>query len=245
MDNVSSVGLRNAYRTGAVSLIVLAAAGVAIWALSEHQEEDHRAHAVRPGLLYRSRQPRAEDFPGLQRRRITRIVNLCTESEDPQAFADEAATCSAYGMRMIHIPIGTDFPRDDQIERFLRELNQPDGATLVHCAHGRSRTGIMVAAFRVVIDAWPIRRAFAEMLRYGYRPSDADGDNGTLALLERLSRQRAEWLERIKARATQPQNRRGAPEAARSISSAGAPEAWKRIAPLPPPSARGACLFPR
>jgi len=190
--------------SAAVVLLLLAGGAVLAWGLSEHREDKFRPYAVQRGLLYRSRQLGKDDFSGLKRRNITQVVNLRSESEDPQAYATEAGACQAQGMRMVHIPIVEALPDDGQIVRFLRAVNDNQGATLVHCAQGRSRTGFMVAAFRVVMDAWPARQAYDEMVQDGYEPSDANGKNERFEILERLGRQRAEWLGQINTKTTQP-----------------------------------------
>lgn len=172
---------------------------MAAWALSEYQEDKFHPHAVRRGLLYRSRQPNNETFRGLKRRNITQVINLRSELEDPEAYAVEANACRKHGITTVCIPIGEFVPDDRQIEQFLRAVNDNKGATLVHCAQGRTRTGVMVAAFRVVMDAWPAQQAFDEMVQHEYNPSDANRPDEILQLLERLGRQRAEWLERLAA----------------------------------------------
>jgi protein tyrosine/serine phosphatase len=40
--------------------------------------------------------------------------------------------------------------------------------TYVHCEHGQDRTGLVVAAYRVLHDGWTTDAARAEALSYGY-----------------------------------------------------------------------------
>ena len=188
----------------AVVVLLLAGGTVLAWRISEHQEDKFHPHEVRLGLLYRSRQLEESHFPPLKRRNITQVVNLRSESEDPNAYAMEANACQALGMRMVHIPVTTIVPNDDQVRQFLRAVNDNKGATLVHCAQGRTRTGFMVAAFRVILDSWSPQRAYDELIQRGFHPAGAKEINDSIAFLERLDRQRTEWLEQINIKTTQP-----------------------------------------
>ncbi len=39
---------------------------------------------------------------------------------------------------------------------------------LIHCTHGADRTGVMIAAYRVVVQGWSKPEAEREMIRGGY-----------------------------------------------------------------------------
>jgi len=185
------------------AVVLLAVAWAIVWWVGEHHEADQRFHTVRRGVLYRSRQPEAENFSGVARRNIVQVVNLRSELEDKEAFTRIQAACKAQGVSMVNIPISTVVPDEEQIQRFLQAVKDCKGATLVHCAQGRSRTGIMIAAYRVVMEGWTAQAAYDEMIRFGDNPK---GEEHTirLALLNRLSRDRGQWLERIQAPSTQP-----------------------------------------
>jgi protein tyrosine/serine phosphatase len=46
----------------------------------------------------------------------------------------------------------------------------------VHCLHGRDRTGLMTAVYRVHFDGWPVEKAYEEMLECGF-----DGERTNLS----------------------------------------------------------------
>jgi uncharacterized protein (TIGR01244 family) len=164
--------------------------------MAEHREDKQRFHAVQRGVLYRSSQPELKDLAGLKRRHITQVINLRGESEDQAMFADERSALAAAGVKMVHMPLSGAVPDDAQVEQFLRAINDCKGATLVHCAQGRGRTGIMVAAYRVIAEAWPAQKAFDEMIRFGEKPSGNE-EAAKLALLDRLTSNRQQWLDKL------------------------------------------------
>jgi hypothetical protein len=55
---------------------------------------------------------------------------------------------------------------DRHVVEFLAvALNQP-GPIYVHCRSGENRTGVMVAAYRVILEDWAIETAVSEMQQY-------------------------------------------------------------------------------
>jgi tyrosine-protein phosphatase SIW14 len=180
--------------------LIAALAAVAVWTYDEHQEDRYRLHRVRRGVLYRSRQPGPDELnKGLKRRGITTIVNLRPEAEDPAAFQAEERVCQALGVGFVNIPVQGRPPTDDQLEAFLKLVRRNRGAVLVHCEMGRSRTGVMVAAFRVVVEGLAPRQALDEIIDYGANLEEAERAD-MLAFLERLSHERRGWLARTAGR---------------------------------------------
>jgi len=172
------------------------AAGVGLWLYQERQEDKFRAHAVKRGVLYRSPQPGPEQLAGLRRRNIRTVVNLRPAKQGPAAFAEEQRTCQALGLEFVNLPIWSILPSDAQIEQFLRLVRRPDrGAVLVHCEYGRARTGAMVAAYRVLVEGVAVDSALGEMLGHWRECTQAERD-AVMELLQRLQRDRQEWLAR-------------------------------------------------
>jgi len=147
---------------------LLAGGGAAYWR-HVHNEDKQRFVTVEAGRLYRSRQPLETQ---LRHRTgpadIRRIVNLRPASEDrpPGVFAMQVRVCGELGIEMVNLPITEILPTMEQVATFLQTVRQPDGATLVHCEHGRNRTSVMVAAYRIVDQNWTVDRAMDEMLQY-------------------------------------------------------------------------------
>jgi len=180
----------------AVAAAIIVGGSVILWAIQEEQENDQRFHCVKKGVLYRSRQPELESSKELYRRNITKIVNLRPRSENTDDFDREQLKGDSYGVEIINIPITANLPTDQEIEKFLRIVTTNAGSTLVHCAQGRSRTGIMCACFLVVVEGWSPQDAYKDLIDRGDK-SDADVLQSRLELLQRLSKDRQLWQERL------------------------------------------------
>lgn len=181
---------------GAVLTVAATATAVSLWGMQEHHENDQRFHKVKSGVLYRAVQPAPLMPEHLTERNIARVFNLRARSENPAEFDAEQAVCDKAGVEFINMPMGGVLPSDQQLEAFLRGVTLGKGASLVHCAQGRSRTGIMSAAFLVVVEGWTPDRAMTDILEHGDR---SDGENLAQKqdLLNRLYRERGPWMERI------------------------------------------------
>ena len=171
-----------------------AIAAVVVWMVLEHRESKDRFQEVQRGVLYRFRQPEEAQWRYLARRNIKTVVNLRSPSEDPAAFEREKAECAAAGAEMLNLPVTEKLPTDEQVRQFLSQVRHAKGAVLVHCAQGRSRTGIMVAAYRVVVQGWLAAKAMDEMVETGYHAHSPEESHERLDLLGRLARDRRDWL---------------------------------------------------
>ena len=116
-------------------------------------------HQVTP-TLWRSSLPDARGFAAADALGIRTVVNL-------RPTADTAAVPPRATLE--HIPVWTWHVTDDEILAFLRIADDPaKQPVLVHCQHGADRTGVMIAAYRVVVQEWSKEDAIREMQRGGY-----------------------------------------------------------------------------
>jgi protein-tyrosine phosphatase len=79
---------------------------------------------------------------------------------------DAPASEARFGLEEIRIPLppGSNVPTVTQVAELLAVLDEPRHMPcLVHCKVGADRTGIMVAAFRILRQGWSYDRALAEM----------------------------------------------------------------------------------
>jgi protein tyrosine phosphatase (PTP) superfamily phosphohydrolase (DUF442 family) len=81
----------------------------------------------------------------------------------------EARSVAAAGMVYVNIPCNPAHPEDEDVARFLglvrAPLNQP---CFVHCRQGADRTGLMCAAYRIVVEGRSEESAIAELYQFGY-----------------------------------------------------------------------------
>jgi len=129
---------------------------------------------VEPGALYRSAQPGAAGLRVLQHRYgIRTVINLRSPDRvrtRPLA-QEEVAFARNHGMRFINLPYGDPSP-ETQIEKFLAIMDDPaNHPVLIHCAEGKERSGVMIAAWRMRKQGWPYDRAVAEMESFGFEPA--------------------------------------------------------------------------
>ena len=64
---------------------------------------------------------------------------------------------------------GYFFPKRRSIETALLILQNAELPIYIHCRHGRERTGLIVAAYRIRVEGWPVQAAYDEMVNMGCR----------------------------------------------------------------------------
>ena len=186
-------------RVAIVAVMALIVAVGMYWR-NAHTVAKHRFVEVDAGRLYRSRQPLEEHLRNhTGPLDIRRIVNLRPESEDrpPGIFAMEVRVCRELGIEMVNLPVTEILPTMDQVVEFLRTARRPGGATLVHCEHGRNRTSIMVASYRIVEQGWDAGRAMDEMM--SYTNLEKYGLDGPRKFLNQVFEQREQLQESLHA----------------------------------------------
>lgn len=112
--------------------------------------------------LYRSAQPAKEGFSELERLGIKTVLCLRTGWSNIDVSKDSMLKTRYVQMRAWSI-------RDEDIIAALRILTSPSsGPCLVHCYHGSDRTGVVCAAYRIVVQNWSKEDAIAELVNGGY-----------------------------------------------------------------------------
>lgn len=128
-------------------------------------EERFRFYKVEAGKLYRSSQPMPEALSYfVEKYGINSIIILLKHAKDW-----EFDWASAHKLAVLQIPISGRAPSDDEINKFIefvsRKSNHP---VLVHCVHGRDRTGCLCFVYRVEVMGWDAKDAWREMKKLGY-----------------------------------------------------------------------------
>lgn len=148
-------------------------------------DNDHKRETARGNLrvdiknfgqvndhIYRGGQPKDDDFRQLAAVGIKTIVDLRGDYEsDARTSAEQA------GLRYINLPMAPKhYPQADAAQRFLDIVNdQANWPVYVHCAGGKHRTGVMIAAYRIAVDGWDIERAYQEMKDFDFYTSMGHG----------------------------------------------------------------------
>ncbi len=95
------------------------------------------------------------------------IINL---ENDSKAINAEAAYAKKIGLQMYSSPLSwTKPPNDAQINNIIAALQNPNMyPVFVHCHYGKDRTGMIIGLYRVLVQGWDPRDAYAEMIKYGF-----------------------------------------------------------------------------
>jgi len=162
-------------------------------------------------VLWRGERPNEADATWLVEHRVGTIVNLEEIQDDHAAF--DAATPArdfTHSINYYHLP---DFEPlhminwsllDNHVARFLAIVSEAPKPVYVHCMDGIDRTGVMIAAYRVLIEGVSREEANAEMARFrspwlrvdAKYISDLQGDRRA-----EIMRKMVEWKSRLKASA--------------------------------------------
>lgn len=161
-----------------VALIVIDVVSIVVFCKSLSNYPVHHFDEVIPGVLYRSAQPDIERWEVLRDKyHIRTVVNFRPDDLGDEEMAFEKEFCKNNNIRLVRIVLGNDPPTPEQLDEFLTILKDPKNQpVLVHCELGRSRTGVMVAAYRIKCSGWSAEQAIKESKHFkqNIRPLYAD-----------------------------------------------------------------------
>jgi len=81
----------------------------------------------------------------------------------------EERACRRLGMKYYAFPMDVDErPDDASVEQILRILEDAREPVYAHCSAGRHRAGTITALYRMRVQGWSARRAWAEQKSYGF-----------------------------------------------------------------------------
>ena len=120
-----------------------------------------------PGVYRGGRVPEAA-APLLKELGVKTVINF----DNKNAYArKEEEHLKLFGIYTVRMPwSGFDYPKDEDIEKFLTLMATPDlKPIMVHCKRGSERTGTTMAIWRMKEFGWPVEKAYEEMLKFDYR----------------------------------------------------------------------------
>jgi len=88
---------------------------------------------------------------------------------DLRLLHSERDKCKKYNLKCVRLPEITWNESEQDLIDFLRVVIDPaNQPVFFHCHHGADRTGVMLAAYRVVVQGWTKEEAIREMIEGGY-----------------------------------------------------------------------------
>lgn len=123
---------------------------------------------VLPGLLLGT-QEFSQDFNGLQRYKVTHILNVTTEVEC--SFPDKFIYKR---IPIADLPSTRIVPYFDEAFEFINECRAQGGCVLSHCYYGNSRSASFVIAYLIATEQMRYREAleYLHILRPDVHPND-------------------------------------------------------------------------
>jgi protein tyrosine phosphatase (PTP) superfamily phosphohydrolase (DUF442 family) len=112
--------------------------------------------------LYRGAQPDAEGFRRLKAMGIKTVVDLRAGHSDRDEIGNT-------GLAREHISMNAWHVEDEDVVAFLKiAADRSRTPVFVHCQYGADRTGVVCAAYRVVVCGWSKDEAIREMTEGGF-----------------------------------------------------------------------------
>jgi protein tyrosine/serine phosphatase len=142
-------------------------------------ENFHSVDQVGSKAMYRGAQPAADQWSFLKARGVKTVLKLNEYAGFNSSTEQEQLAARANGIRLVEVFMPPeDFPHnvnpfaaptDAQLAEALAVMENPENWPLyVHCSHGRDRTGLLVALYRIRKNNYCKDKAFAEMKSYGH-----------------------------------------------------------------------------
>jgi len=126
--------------------------------------------------IYRGGRPTDQGLQFLKKSGFKTIINLENNS---QAISKEMEAAKKLGLQMYSSPMSWQTtPDDKQVNAILAALkNSQMYPIFIHCHYGRDRTGLIIGLYRVLVQKWPAKEAYSEMLKYGFNTQFKALDN--------------------------------------------------------------------
>lgn len=131
------------------------------------QAEIQRLQEVEQNSIYRGSQPQtAEDYRKLKSLGIKTIINLRWD----KSVAQSQLEARTQRIKFFNFPIkASDYPDSAQINKIFEVLSDPRNQPIfIHCQHGKDRTGLIAALYRVHYQNWKPHEARKEWLEMGF-----------------------------------------------------------------------------
>lgn len=123
--------------------------------------------------VYRGGLPNQEGWKFLTEHGVTNVVMLSGQKHGQKIL----------GIVIHHVPI----PKEDRVaivqeSKLIEAVSMIHPGTFICCEDGRSQTGLIIAAYRVLKEQWPWKQAQQEMISHGF----SKGNHGMWEAWNRL-----------------------------------------------------------
>ena len=162
---------------------------------------------VTPDILWRGAKPDKAGAAWLIEQGVRTIVNLEMLHDDQETIEQTRLKnngkykVSYYRIRDWEpLPIIASNLSDEHVAQFLAIMEQAPKPVYVHCRSGENRTGLMVAAYRVIVEGESDEKAIDEMERYNGFWSKTDARyirNLTPQRREVIRRNVKQWIPKL------------------------------------------------
>lgn len=115
--------------------------------------------------LYRGGDPTKSLLPQLREAKIKTVISLRHRASIRKA---EQEFVGPLDMELIEVPMTYQSLSEESIDKALDAIVSNKRNIYVHCDHGQDRTGIVIAAFRVVHEGWSWQDARRELIAMGF-----------------------------------------------------------------------------
>ncbi|MCE1247563.1 MAG: dual specificity protein phosphatase family protein [Firmicutes bacterium] len=128
------------------------------------------------GRVYRNSQPSPGDISWyIKDAGFKTFINLRTEDRFWSNFTAqiEEKICKENGVVYKNFKLRDQDdppPSKKEIEEVLSFIDKSPKPVMFHCAHGKGRTGMVAAAYRITRQGWKAEDAIKEAVPYGFRP---------------------------------------------------------------------------
>jgi len=158
--------------------------------------------------MWRGAKPAQDGAAWLVQHRVRTIVNLELLHDDRRVFG-QVKLANAGRYEVVYFRISDWEPNavlapallDDHVAHFLAVVDKQPKPVYVHCRSGQNRTGVMVAAYRVIVEGLSRDAAIAEMRRYQgiwFKADSAYIRSLSSERREAIRRKAAAWMPKLK-----------------------------------------------
>jgi protein tyrosine/serine phosphatase len=160
-----------------------------------------------PDVLWRGAKPDKDGVSWLIQQGVRTIVNLELIHSDKPAFRHAIITNGKnYEVDYFKIndweplPMVAPSIADDNVAHFLAIVSQQPKPVYVHCRSGKNRTGVMIAAYRIIIERVSVEEAIEEMRLYQGKwfKADAKYIRALSKRREEIRQKVMEWVPKLK-----------------------------------------------